>query len=147
MRILYMPNYKLITDGAYSSSRNQGGIAFIFLRDNTPILEYSKMYKHCTNNQMEMIAIISGLKCIKKPIDTLTIISDSMYCVGCATLGWKRKKNVKLWKVFDSELDRVSKLCSNIEFKHVRGHQKDNSEETKWNNRCDELAVRASQKI
>lgn len=139
--------YKLITDGAYSSSRKQGGIAFIFLKDNTPILEYSKMYKNCTNNQMEMIAIISGLKCIKKSIDSLTIISDSMYCIGCTTLGWKRKKNIKLWEIFDIELDRVSKLCSNIEFKHVKGHQKNNSEEAIWNNRCDELAVHASQRI
>ena len=34
-----------------------------------------------------------------------------------------------------------------IVFKHVRGHQKDNSEETKWNNFVDALAVKASQLI
>lgn len=142
-----MATYTLITDGAYSSLRNQGGIAFVFLRDNTLILEYSKRYKNCTNNQMEMIAIISGLKCIKDKIGTLTIISDSMYCIGCITLGWKRKKNINLWNILDNELKRVSSLCTSIEFKHVRGHQTDNSEDTKWNNRCDELAVRASQMI
>ena len=140
-----MSNYKLVTDGAYSSSRKQGGAAFIFLKDNSIILEYSKRYKNCTNNQMEMIAIISGLKCIKNSIDSLTIISDSMYCIGCITLGWKRKKNIKLWEILDKELERVNRLCSNIEFKHVRGHQKDNSNETKWNNICDRLAVKASQ--
>ena len=139
--------YTLVTDGAYSPKRNIGGFAFIFLKSNKIILEYSGQVKNTTNSIMEMSAIICGLKCIKKPIDTLTIISDSMYCIGCATLGWKRKKNVKLWEIFDSELDRVSKLCPNIKFKHVRGHQKDNSEETKWNNRCDELAVQASQRI
>lgn len=139
--------YTLVTDGAYSPKRNSGGFAFIFLKDNKVILEYSKQVKNTTNNIMEILAIICGLKCIKKPIDNLTIISDSMYCIGSATLGWKRKKNVKLWNVFDLELNRVSKLCSNIEFKHVRGHQKDSSEETKWNNRCDELAVQASQRI
>lgn len=136
--------YKLITDGAYSSSRDSGGLAFIFLKDDELILEYSKQVKHTTNNQMEMLAIILGLKCIKSPIDNLTIVSDSMYCIGCASLGWKRKKNIKLWELFDSEYQRVSKLCSNIQFKHVRGHQKDDSEETKWNNHCDELAVKAS---
>lgn len=142
-----MSSYKLITDGAYSPNRNQGGVAFVFLKDDNLILEYSKMYKNCTNNQMEIIAIISGLKCIKKPIDDLTIISDSMYCIGCISKGWKRKKNIKLWEVLDNELERVSKLCSNINFEHTRGHQKDDSEETKWNNRCDELAVQASQII
>ena len=139
--------YKLITDGAYSSSRDSGGFAFIFLKDDKLILEYSKQIKHTTNNQMEMMAIIIGLKCIKKPIDELIIISDSMYCIGCASLGWKRKKNVKLWEKFDEEFQRVSELCSNILFIHVKGHQTDNSEETKWNNRCDELAVQASQQI
>jgi ribonuclease HI len=139
--------YKLITDGAYSSSRDSGGFAFIFLRDDELILEYSKQIKHTTNNQMEMMAIIAGLKCIKKPIDELIIISDSMYCIGCASLGWKRKKNVKLWEKFDEEFRRVSELCSNISFIHVKGHQTDNSEETKWNNKCDELAVQTSQQI
>lgn len=139
-----MANYKLITDGAYSSSRDSGGFAFIFLKDNEPILKYSKQVKHTTNNKMEMMAIIIGLKCIKAPIDNLTIISDSMYCIGCASLGWKRKKNVKLWEFFDKEFQRVLDLCNNIQFKHVRGHQKDSSEETKWNNLCDELAVKAS---
>lgn len=139
--------YKLITDGAYSSSRDSGGLAFIFLKDNELILEYSKQIKHTTNNQMEMLAIIYGLKCIKQPISNLLIISDSMYCIGCMSLGWKRKKNLKLWNLFDQEFQRVSELCSNIQFKHVKGHQNDNSEETKWNNRCDELAVQASQII
>lgn len=142
-----MTKYKLVTDGAYSSLRNQGGIAFLFIKDNNIILEYSKRYKNCTNNQMEMIAIISGLKCIKQKIEHLTVISDSMYCIGGITLGWKRKKNINLWNILDTELKRVSNLCTNIEFKHVRGHQTDNSIETKWNNRCDELAVIASQMI
>lgn len=140
-------HYKLITDGAYSSLRNQGGFAFVFLKNDKLILEYSKSYKNCSNNQMELAAIIVGLSCIKQSIENLTIISDSMYCIGCATLGWKRKKNIKMWELFDKEYERVSKLCSNIEFQHIKGHQKDSSEETKWNNRCDELAVQASQEI
>lgn len=140
-------HYKLITDGAYSSSRNQGGLAFVFLKDDKLILEYSKSYKNCSNNQMELAAIIAGLSCVKQSIENLTIISDSMYCIGCATLNWKRKKNIKMWKLFDKEYERVSKLCSNIEFKHIKGHQKNSSEEAKWNNRCDELAVQASQNL
>ena len=136
--------YMLITDGAYSSSRDQGGLGFVFIRDGTKVFEYSKTVKNTTNNKMELGAIILGLRAIKGSIDSLVIVSDSMYCIGCATKGWKRKKNQKLWEAFDKEYSRVSSLCSNITWKHVKGHQNDNSEFTKWNNYVDKLAVRAS---
>ena len=135
-------NYEFYTDGAYSSSRDQGGIGIIVLKNNKPILQYSKMYKNTTNNRMELGAIIIALKTIKNPIDSVTIYTDSMYCVGCASLGWKRKKNQLLWKVFDSEYERVKKLCPEIKFKHVKGHASDF-----WNNKVDELAVKASREI
>lgn len=139
--------YVLITDGAYSSARMQGGCAFVFLKDSKLILQYSKSFKNTTNNRMELSAIVLGLRCIKKPIDSLLIVSDSMYCIGTATLNWKRKKNQDLWNSFDREYSRVITLCSNIEFKHTKGHQKDNSEFTKWNNYVDKLAVQASQRV
>ena len=134
----------LITDGAYSSSRDQGGLGFVFIRDGTKVFEYSKTVKNTTNNKMELGAIILGLRAIKGSIDSLVIVSDSMYCIGCAIKGWKRKKNQKLWEAFDKEYSRVSSLCSNITWKHVKGHQNDNSEFTKWNNYVDRLAVLAS---
>lgn len=137
-----MTQYTLITDGAYSSSRDQGGIGLVFLKDGEKILEYSKMYKGVTNNMMELGAVIVGLRLIKNPIDSLTIITDSMYVIGCATKGWKRKKNVKLWQEFDTQYERVKTLCSDIHFEHVKGHDGD-----KWNEYCDKLAVKASQSI
>ena len=140
-------NYTLITDGAYSSSRDQGGIGIVFLKDDEKILEYSKMYKGVTNNIMELLAVIIGLRFIKKPINSLNIISDSMYVIGCAVKGWKRKKNVQLWEEFDRQYSRVKELCPKIEFIHVRGHQKDNSDLTKWNNYVDRLAVSATNLI
>ena len=135
-------NYTLITDGAYSSSRDQGGIGIVFLKGDEKILEYSKMYKRTTNNMMELGAVITGLRFIKKPIDSLTIVSDSMYVIGCATKGWKRKKNVKLWEEFDKQYTRVSELCPNIVFEHVKGHNGD-----KWNEYCDKLAPTASKRM
>lgn len=143
-----MSNYKLITDGAYSPKLDQGGLGLVFLKDDKLILRYSKMYKHTTNNQMELGAIITGFKCINKPIDNLTVISDSMYCIGCITKNWKRSKNIELWKEFDKQYERVSKLCPNIEFQHVKGHQSNsNSIESYWNNYVDKLAVSASRLI
>ena len=137
-------NYLLITDGAFSSSRNQMGIGLIFINKDLgkEILEYSRMYKGGTNNMAELAAVIVGLRMIKKPIDSLTICTDSEYVRGCASLGWKRRKNVGLWKEFDNQIERVKKLCPSIEFKHVKGHNGD-----EWNEYCDKLAVKASQRL
>lgn len=137
-----MKNYECYTDGAYSSVRNQGGVGIVFLCNGMKIFEYSKGFKNTTNNRMEIGAALMVLKSIKNPIDSLTIYTDSMYVIGCATLGWKRKKNIYLWESFDKELQRVSKLCPNIKFQHVKGHA-----ENKWNNYVDKLAVNASQEL
>ena len=137
-----MINYECYTDGAYSSVRNQGGIGIVFLRNGEKTVEYSRGFKQTTNNKMEILASLFALKSIKAPIDSLTIYTDSMYVIGCATLGWKRKKNVVLWEAFDREMKRVSSLCPNIKFQHVKGHS-----ESHWNNYVDHLAVNASHEL
>ena len=142
-----MINYSIFCDGAYSSVRKQGGAGIVILKNGEKILEYSNSYKDVTNNIMELGAIIVALRFIKGKIDSLTFYSDSMYCIGTITQGWQRKKNKKLWEEFDNQYNRVKELCPNIEFIHVRGHQKDDSEHTKWNNEVDRLAVLASTSI
>lgn len=137
-----MTHYECYTDGAYSSARNQGGIGVVFLRNGEKVYEYSKGFKDTTNNRMEIFAALAVLKTIKKPVDAITIYTDSMYVIGCATLGWKRKKNIVLWEAFDREFNRLSKLCPNITFQHVKGHADD-----KWNNYVDQLAVAASKEL
>lgn len=139
-------NYTLICDGACKSDKT-GGIGIVFLRDNELILEYSKKVEHTTNNRMELGAIIIGLASIKNPIDSLTVVSDSMYCIGTITKNWKRGKNQDLWGIFDLVYSRAKTLCPDIQFVHTKGHQKDDSEFTKWNNYADRLAVLASQRI
>lgn len=137
-----MISYECYTDGAYSSVRNQGGIGVVFLRNGKKVFEKSQGYKDTTNNQMEIVAALLVLKSFKSPVDSITIYTDSMYVIGCATRGWKRKKNVMLWQVFDLEFERVSKLCPNITFQHVKGHA-----DNYWNNYVDKLAVSASQEL
>lgn len=137
-----MNNLVFFTDGAYSSAREQGGVGLVILLNDKKIGEYSNMYKNTTNNQMELAAVIIALRLIKKEYDSITIYSDSMYVIGCATKGWKRKKNIKLWEEFDKQFERISKFCHNIKFEHVKGHA--NNE---WNNYVDKLAVKASQQF
>lgn len=143
-----MNNLVIYTDGAYSPLRDQGGVGIVILDENKKILEYSNMYKNTTNNQMELLAVIIAFNLIKEPKESIVIYTDSQYIIGCATLGWKRKKNTKLWEAYDNQYNRVSKLCSNITFKHVKGHQNKNfSEDSKWNNYVDNLAVSATKLI
>ena len=139
----------IYTDGAYSPLRDQGGIGIVILYNDKKILEYSNKYNRTTNNQMEIGAVIIALRLIKKSYNSIVIYTDSQYVIGCATLGWKRKKNIKLWQEFDNQYLRVKELCPNITFTHVKGHQfgKDLTEDAKWNNYVDKLAVSASMLI
>lgn len=134
--------YRIFTDGAYSSKLDQGGIGILVLKDDKEVLRYSKMYKHVSNNKMELGAVIIALRMIKGEIESLTIYTDSTYVIGGATLGWKRKKNTLLWEEFDKQYQRVQKLCPKIEFIHVKGHAGN-----KYNEIVDDLAVKASQEI
>ena len=114
--------YKIYTDGAYASLRNKGGIGIVILKEDKLILEYSKDFVNLTINQLELLAIIYALKFIKKEVDSITIYSDSMYCIGPLNDNWKIKSNQKFWNLFAKEYDRVKSLCSNIKFEHIKGH-------------------------
>ena len=126
---------EVYTDGAYSSSRNQGGLGIVFIKDNKVIAKFSKTYKNTTNNRMELMAVIIALRSIKDE-NEITIYSDSMYVIGTATQGWKRKKNLDLWEKYDAVIDSFK----TVTFKHVKGHSTN-----MFNNLCDEMAVAASQ--
>lgn len=126
---------EVYTDGAYSSSRNQGGLGIVFIKDDKVIAKFSKTYKNTTNNRMELMAVIIALQSIKDE-NEITIYSDSMYVIGTATQGWKRKKNLDLWEKYDAVIDSFK----TVTFKHVKGHSTN-----MFNNLCDEMAVAASQ--
>ncbi len=129
--------YNIYTDGAYSSKNNIGGIGFIILDNNyKKICEFSKAYKNTTNQRMELMAILIALSSIKES-STITLYTDSMYCVGELSLGWKRKSNLDLL----TKLDTLVKK-HNITFKHVKGHS-----ENIYNNHCDQLATLAINKV
>ncbi|MEL6897125.1 MAG: ribonuclease HI, partial [Planctomycetota bacterium] len=115
-------------------------------------LEGSGGLANTTNNQMELQAVIEGLRTLREPCK-VTLYSDSTYVgqgisswmAGWKSRGWKRKsgsklvpvKNVEFWKNLDAELQR-----HDVTFQHVKGHSGHPE-----NERCDELAVRASQNV
>ena len=139
-----MDSMKIYTDGSGRANGN-GGVGVVWVKDGKKIYEFSKGYTNTTNNRMELIAIYIALKSIKKPLESLEIISDSEYSIGVLTKPWNPKKNIVLIKVIKKQLEECQRLVNTpIKFTHVRGHQKDDSEDTKWNNYCDKLCTNAS---
>jgi ribonuclease HI len=133
---------EIYTDGAASGNPGPGGYGVI-LRSGKHYKELSAGFRMTTNNRMELMATIVGLKAIKTPGQDVTIFSDSKYVIdsvekkwvfGWLKTGFKGKKNKDLWLMF---LD-VYKV-HNVKFVWVKGHN--NHPE---NERCDELAVVAS---
>lgn len=102
-----------------------------------------------TNNQMELMSVIAGLRALSRP-SRVEIVTDSMYVLkGCRDWlpgwkrnGWKRRegkqlkpvKNVERWKELDELLAR-----HDVHWVHVKGHAGHPE-----NERCDELAVAAA---
>ena len=101
-----------------------------------------------TNNRMELMAVIIGLKALKRPCD-ITIYTDSQYVANGITKGWaegwkkngwrkadkKPALNSDLWETLLSELSKHEYRI--IWLKGHAGHPE--------NERCDKLAVAASQ--
>ncbi len=98
----------IFTDGACSGNPGPGGWAAI-LRSGPNEKEISGGDKATTNNRMEMMAVIEGLKALKTG-SAVTIHTDSRYVMDGASkwiLGWKKKgwktadkkpvKNIDLW--------------------------------------------------
>lgn len=136
---------KVWCDGAFKPSLEQGGIGVVWVNDDGKVIKtYSKGFKNgklkVTNQTMEVLAAITAIMGVKSPIESLEIITDSMYVVGTMTKNWKRKANTALW----NQLDKVIKesKIKNITFRHTYGHADD-----KFNNIADELADAASKEF
>ena len=122
----------IYTDGAYSSSRNQGGWAFVVVKDNEIIYKEYDGLINTTNNRMEIMGMLKALEWINKnsiPLP-IKIYTDSMYVIGTLTLNWKMKKNIDLWQIL------IPLVNKDIEYLHVKGH-----DGNKFNEECDKWAV------
>ena len=143
-----MIKYVIYTDGSCRGNKN-GGIGIVWLKDGKKVFEYSKGFKNTTNNQMELLAIGAALRSIKKPIDSLEIVSDSEYALGCIfNLEWKPKKNVELINKIRKQVIKTQQLVKKpIKYRHTYGHQKVGGVDMVWNNYVDKLAANESNMI
>ena len=143
-----MINYQIFTDGSCRANGN-GGLGIVWLKNRKKVFEYSKGYKNVTNNIMELLAIGIALRSIKKPINSLEIVSDSEYALGCIfNEKWNPKKNKELIAKIKKQLEITQSLVKEpIKYRHVYGHQKVGNSDMVWNNYVDKLCSNESSMI
>lgn len=138
------PKITIYTDGAAKGNPGCGGYGVVLMAGQHR-KELSEGYELTTNNRMELLAVIVGLETLRLPNSQVVIYSDSKYVVDAVEKRWvwnwekkhfKGKKNADLWMRF---LQIYKK--HQVRFVWVKGHAN-----IPGNERCDQLAVEASQK-
>ena len=134
----------LYTDGSAKGNPGKGGYGVVLISGNHR-KEMSIGYRLTTNNRMELLSVIVGLESIKKEGSIVKVYSDSKYVVDTIEKKWvfaweeknfNKKKNPDLWIRFLKIYRHHS-----VSFTWIKGHANN-----KENERCDELAVMASEK-
>jgi ribonuclease HI len=137
----------IYTDGACTGNPGPGGYGVV-LQYRGVRKELSGGFRLTTNNRMEIMAAIVGLRALKHRC-SVTIYTDSQYLRDSIMKGWAKRWRANGWKrnkkdkAINPDLwEQLLSLCEEHEvtFEWVRGHS-GNPE----NERCDELAVRAAQ--
>ncbi|MBM3785240.1 MAG: ribonuclease HI [Acidobacteria bacterium] len=140
-----MKKIELITDGACLGNPGPGGWACV-LRYGKHTKEMWGSEPQTTNNRMELMAAIRGLRALNEACE-VAITTDSEYLKNGITQwihGWKKRGWVKadkspvvnkdLWVELDEQAARHK-----TDWKWTKGHA-----DHEDNNRCDELASRAA---
>ena len=134
----------LYTDGAARGNPGPGGYGVVLeWPEKNYRKEYSEGFKHTTNNRMELLAVIEGLKKLKESPLQVKVYTDSKYVsdafvknwvFGWEKKGFKDRKNTDLWVTLLKEYRKHK-----VSFHWVKGHNNHAQ-----NERCDRLAVEAS---
>ncbi|TYC84091.1 MULTISPECIES: ribonuclease H family protein [Acetobacterium] len=141
----------LYTDGGCRGNgkegENLGAIGGVLIYPEKNVTkEYKQAYENTTNNQMELLAVIEGLKLLKESCE-VHIYSDSAYVVNAYLQNWigswKAKnwsrgkagalKNREIWIELDQLVNRHKVI-----FHKVKGHA-----DNPYNNRADLLVNQA----
>ncbi len=143
-----MKKVKLYTDGSCLGNPGPGGWGALLISGDKE-KEMSGAEKNTTNNKMELLAVIEGLKALKTECE-VEIYTDSQYVKngmmtwihGWIKNGWKtaaRKpvKNKELWQALHEQVQRHK-----IEWHWVKGHAGHPE-----NERVDQLANNAAQSL
>lgn len=141
------PQVIIYTDGACSGNPGPGGWAAVIIGSGgAAIREISGGEAHTTNQRMELLAAIEGLRALPLP-SRVSLRSDSAYLINAFRRRWiprwqmngwctaanKPVQNQDLWR------DLIGLATKHeVEWLKVEGHSNDF-----YNDRCDLLARRA----
>lgn len=137
----------LYTDGACSGNPGPGGYGAILVYEGKE-KELSGGDPSTTNNRMELLAVIEGLRALREDCD-VTLYSDSKYVIDALRLGWAKAWQARGWVKADRKpalnSDLWEELLSltarhHLEAVWIRGHN-----QHPYNERCDRLAVAAAE--
>lgn len=144
-----MKTVTIYTDGACSGNPGPGGWGAI-LKYGDYEKELSGGEARTTNNRMELMGVISALEALKEPC-AVELWSDSKYVIDALSLGWAEGWRRRGWVKTDKKpalnpdlWARLLDLTAKHEMRYhwVKGHA-----DNPYNNRCDQLAVAAREKI
>jgi len=140
----------IYTDGGCINNPGPGGYGVVMLQGDTRS-ELSGGYRLTTNNRMELMACIVGLKALGPGYaDSVRVITDSRYVVNGIMKGWAKRWKKNKWmrdKTHSAEnVDLWSMLLDlsemyDVRFEWVKGHAGNEG-----NERCDELATLSAAK-
>lgn len=132
---------ELWTDGACKGNPGPGGWG-VLMRSGSHEKPLYGGEPQTTNNRMELLAVIEGLRALKRSCQ-VTIHTDSQYVMKGMTewlANWKKRdwrtadkkpvKNVELWQALDEQVNRHQ-----VQWRWVKGHAGDPG-----NERADQLA-------
>ena len=136
----------IYTDGGCINNPGPGGYGVVLLYGKKR-KELSGGYRQTTNNRMELMACLVGLKTLKFPC-SVDLYSDSQYVVNGIKKGWARRWRANKWMRNQLEpaenadlWSQLLDLCDRhrVEFNWVKGHAGNRE-----NERCDQLATEAA---
>lgn len=137
---------EIYTDGACKGNPGPGGYGVVLVSGSRK-KELSGGFRKTTNNRMELLACIEGLRSLSRPCPVV-LTSDSKYVVDAMAKGWARKWRANGWKLSPSKpaknpdlWSELLELCAKheVSFRWVKGHSAHPE-----NERCDALAVAAA---
>ena len=138
------PDTGVFTDGASEGNPGPGGWGAVLVVDGEVIAQDSGYDAHTTNNRMELVALIAGLKMVP-PGAEVTLYTDSQLIVNIITKwaegwkekGWKKKSpgpiaNLELVK----EAYALSRQKPEVSIRWIKAHSGN-----RWNEYADSLAT------
>ena len=139
-----MKTVELYTDGACSGNPGPGGWGCILIYKGIK-KEMSGGDIMTTNNRMELMAALQGLRALKE-VCRVELYSDSKYLVDSIEKGWAVSWRAHGWRKADKKMalnaDLWKEMLELIEKHEVRLHWVKGHADNPYNNRCDEMAVK-----